>query len=127
MHLFEFDRRFSAYGEDFVYYDYKRGQEEDYLAEHHRGYDIIIADPPFLSEECICNMAAIIKRLQKSKDTHIIFASGAMVEDWVCSYLPLRKCRFQPQHQRNLGNEFITYANFDLDLYIENSNAGQTK
>lgn len=120
MQLFEYDQRFSAYGEDFVHYDYKRGEEVDYLAEHHGRYKIIVADPPFLSEECISNMAAIIKRLQKSpNDTYIVFCSGVVVEKWLCSLLPLRKCKFQPQHDRNLGNEFATYANFDLDLYIE--------
>lgn len=119
VHLFEYDRRFAAYGEDFVHYDYKFGLESNYLAEHRGRYDLIISDPPFLSQECVENMAAIIQRLQKpSPDTRIVFCSGAVVEEWVCGLLPLRKCHFQPQHHRNLGNEFATYANFDLDHYI---------
>lgn len=120
VHLFEYDRRFAAYGEDFIHYDYKHGQENDYLAEYRGRYDVIVADPPFLSEECIEHMAAIIQRLQKpSPDVRIIFCSGVVVEEWLCNCLPsLHKCRYQPQHHRNLGNEFATYANFDLDKYI---------
>ena len=47
--LFEYDERFNIYGSDYVFYDYKQPLE---MSEHFTKYfDLIIADPPFLSDE----------------------------------------------------------------------------
>ena len=82
-------------------------------------FDLIIADPPFLSEECISKMSKIIKQLQKSSDSKIIFCSGNVAQQWLAQYLSLNKCQYSPEHARNLGNEFASYANFNLDAYIQ--------
>ncbi|CAD7000765.1 protein-lysine N-methyltransferase CG9154 [Ceratitis capitata] len=115
--IFEFDKRFSAYGDNFVFYDFNKADEDDYLLEFKETFDLIIADPPFLSEECITKISKIIKNLQKF-EAKIVFCSGAVVEPWITKCLQLKKCRFEPAHDRNLGNEFVSYANFNLDTYL---------
>ncbi|XP_017130618.1 protein-lysine N-methyltransferase CG9154 [Drosophila elegans] len=120
--IFEYDQRFAAFGTDFVHYDLNCiGSNPDYLKEHHQQYDLILADPPFLSQECIANTCEIIKRLQKHpRECKLILCSGEVVEPWLTARLPVLKCNFRPEHERNLGNEFVSYANFNLDEYIEN-------
>ncbi|XP_055377323.1 protein-lysine N-methyltransferase CG9154 [Condylostylus longicornis] len=111
--IFEYDERFSVYGSDFVHYDINNAEIEDYLQEYSNLFDIIIADPPFLSEDCIQNISLIVKKLAKP-DTKILFCSGAVVETFVLKYLGLTKQSYKPEHERNLGNEFVTYANFNI-------------
>lgn len=112
--IFEFDKRFSAYGDDFVFYDFNNAEETGYLQEFTESFNLIIADPPFLSEECITKISKIINNLQKLT-TKVVFCSGAVAEPWLTKCLQLKKCNFKPTHERNLGNEFVSYANFDLD------------
>jgi len=116
--LFEFDQRFSCYGQDFVFYDYNNVSDDpEYMHEYLQQFDIVIMDPPFLSEECISKLALIVKKISKPK-ANLILCSGEVVEDWASTYMGLRKCRFCPEHERNLGNIFASYANFDLDDLI---------
>lgn len=115
--LFEYDDRFSAFKDDYVHYDYNDASKEGYLKEYQNYFDIIIADPPFLSEECIHNTSLIIKKLKKS-DTDIIVCSGQVVADMIKEYLQLTQCVFRPEHERNLANEFCSYANFELDSFL---------
>lgn len=81
-------------------------------------FDLIIADPPFLSEECITKVTKIIKNLLKP-EAKIIFCSGEVVESWLTANLNIKKCNFRPEHERNLGNEFVSYANFNLDNFVK--------
>ena len=64
--LLEFDRRFEIHGNNFVFYDYK---EPLALPEtlQKETYDLVVADPPFLSEECLRKTAETIKFLAKGK------------------------------------------------------------
>ncbi|XP_056097325.1 EEF1A lysine methyltransferase 1 isoform X2 [Rhinichthys klamathensis goyatoka] len=64
--LLEFDRRFAAYGDEFVFYDYNNPLflSEDLLPQ---SFDIVIADPPYLSEECLSKVALTVKYLTKGK------------------------------------------------------------
>lgn len=64
--LLEFDRRFAAYGEEFIFYDYNNPLclPEDLLPQ---SFDIVMADPPYLSEECLSKVALTVKYLTKSK------------------------------------------------------------
>ncbi|XP_037961005.1 protein-lysine N-methyltransferase CG9154 [Teleopsis dalmanni] len=116
--IFEYDKRFSAYGDDFIFYDINEAITLTHLQDEWNSFDLIIADPPFLSEECIIKISEIITNLGKD-NSKIIFCSGATVETWLIKYLNLKKCRYRPEHERNLGNEFATYANFELDNFIE--------
>ena len=64
--IFEYDRRFAVYGEDFVYYDYKNPVDlPERIATH--SFDIVVADPPYLSEDCLRKMSETIKLLTRGK------------------------------------------------------------
>ncbi|XP_065090413.1 protein-lysine N-methyltransferase CG9154 [Ochlerotatus camptorhynchus] len=112
--LFEFDERFASIGSDFQHFDYNCAVENDYLDEFSEAFDLIIADPPFLSEECIEKMGIVVRKISKPH-CKTILCSGYAVRDWAKTFLNLDICKFEPQHERNLGNEFSSYANFDLD------------
>lgn len=64
--LLEFDRRFAAYGDEFIFYDYNNPLclPEDVLPQ---SFDIVVADPPYLSEECLSRVALTVKYLTKRK------------------------------------------------------------
>lgn len=61
VHLFEYDKRFAVFGPTFYFYDYNR--PENILPECISSYNLVIADPPFLSEECLSKVSVAIKKL----------------------------------------------------------------
>lgn len=63
--LLEFDRRFESFGEDFLFYDYNDPLNLPAEWEHY--FDVVVADPPFLSEECLTKTSQSIKYLTKNK------------------------------------------------------------
>ena len=64
--LLEYDRRFEIYGEGFVFYDYNEPLSlPEKLVEH--SFDMVVADPPFISEECLRKMAQTVSFLAKGK------------------------------------------------------------
>lgn len=116
--MFEFDKRFAAFGNDFVPYDYNNvHKQSDYMNEYREYFDIIIADPPFLSEECIESTGRLVNKLKK-EDAKIVLCSGQVVADWAKEFLQLDQSGYHPQHERNLANEFRSFANFNLDEMI---------
>ncbi|XP_036155418.1 EEF1A lysine methyltransferase 1 isoform X2 [Myotis myotis] len=66
VYLFEYDRRFSIYGEEFIFYDYNNPLDFPVNIAHH-SFDIVIADPPYLSEECLRKTSETIKYLTQGK------------------------------------------------------------
>lgn len=76
--LFEFDKRFAVYGEDFILYDYNKPLD---IPCHFAGnFDVVVVDPPFLSEECLTKTAVTVKFLAKHK---IILCTGL----YFCDFL----------------------------------------
>ncbi|XP_078513208.1 EEF1A lysine methyltransferase 1 isoform X3 [Lissotriton helveticus] len=73
--LLEYDRRFSVYGDDFVFYDYNRPLD---LPKNigANSFDIVVADPPYLSNECLGKTAQTIKHLTKGKILLCTAAAG---------------------------------------------------
>ncbi len=70
--LLEYDRRFEIYGQDFVYYDYRHPL--DLPKSLSKGYfDLVVADPPFLSEECLSKISQTVKFLTRHK---VILCTG---------------------------------------------------
>lgn len=115
--LFEFDQRFESVGSAFHHFDYKRAIEEDYLDECKESFDIILADPPFLAEECIEKLGIVVRKIAKP-DCKVVLCSGYVVREWAEKHLKLELCKFEPEHERNLGNQFSSYANFNLDQVL---------
>lgn len=116
--IFEYDERFKMWGDDFVKYDFNNASDENYLNEFRQKFDLIIADPPFLSNDCIEKNSIIIKKISKPNGK-VLICSGERVEKHIRNFLGLQKCLYKPEHTRNLGNEFITYSNFNSDYFLK--------
>jgi EEF1A lysine methyltransferase 1 len=68
--LFEYDKRFEIYGNDFVFYDYKEPLNFDQNLNDF--FDLIIVDPPFLADECQIKTGMTIKKVGKSNHKLIV-------------------------------------------------------
>ncbi|KAK9720851.1 putative N6-adenine methyltransferase [Popillia japonica] len=113
VHLYEYDTRFAIYGCEFIKYDYNSPLN---IPQMYRSYyDLVIADPPFLSEECLRKTAETIKYISNDK---IILCTGAVMEPLVKELLSLNKAQFKPSHKNNLANEFCCFANYDIDRLL---------
>ncbi|XP_027019904.1 EEF1A lysine methyltransferase 1 [Tachysurus fulvidraco] len=110
--LLEFDRRFTVYGDEFIFYDYNNPLclPEDVLPQ---SFDIVVADPPYLSEECLNKVALTVKYLSKSK---ILLCTGAIMEEHAGKLLDVKTCSYLPKHNHNLANEFRCYVNYESTL-----------
>ncbi|KAJ8253447.1 hypothetical protein GJAV_G00213060 [Gymnothorax javanicus] len=110
--LLEFDRRFSIYGDEFVFYDYCNPLclPEDMGPQ---SFDVVVADPPYLSQECLCKVATTIKFLTKGK---VLLCTGAIMQEDAERLLGVKMCAFLPKHTHNLANEFRCFVNFQSGL-----------
>ena len=111
--LLEYDKRFAVFGQDFIFYDYKNPLAVP--REMSSAFDIVLADPPFLADECLTKTAVTVKFMAKNQ---IILCTGAVMEDMAKRLLNLNKCTFLPGHRNNLANEFRCYTNYDMDSHI---------
>jgi hypothetical protein len=76
VYLFEFDERFSMYGAQFVRYDYRtpiQFMDSDILKGT---FDFIVADPPFLSDECCTKLVNTIRWLERKNACKIMVCTG---------------------------------------------------
>lgn len=109
--LLEYDRRFDNH-DDFIFYDYNEPLKlPDRLQP--RSCDLVIVDPPFLSEECLTKAAVTTRHLAKDK---IVLCTGAMMEDVAKKVLNVLPTSFVPRHRNNLANEFRCFTNYKSDL-----------
>ena len=110
--VFEYDKRFSCHGEDFIFYDYKAPL--NIPRELVEKFDLVFADPPFLSDVCLTKTAVTMKYVGKDR---MVLCSGAIMAEMADRLLNLKVCTFQPQHQNNLANQFQCFANFNFDKF----------
>ena len=108
--LLEYDQRFECHS-DFVFYDYKEPLK---LPESLQAnlFDVVVVDPPLLSEECLPKAAMTTKHLIKDK---IILCTGAVMENVAKQVLDVKPCNFVPKHVNILANEFCCYLNYKSD------------
>jgi len=111
--LLEYDQRFSVFGDEFVLYDYRAPLEVP--AELRGQCDLVVADPPFLSEECLTKTALTVRLLSKQ---HVLLCTGAQMGELAGRLLGVRECQFRPRHSNNLANEFRCFASYDLDSHV---------
>ena len=114
--LLEYDRRFEIYGDGFVFYDYNKPLELP-KALQIEPFDLVIADPPFLSEECLRKMAQTIKFLAKGK---ILLCTGTQrLIDKDIKFLIMRVGSFQ----RKITNVLEPRTNLSIPVGrgVENS------
>lgn len=107
----EYDTRFQVFEDDFIFYDFNEPLKLD--ASLKNSFDLVIADPPYLSEECLLKTAITIKYLAKEK---ILLCTGAVMADTAKRLLQVQRCKFEPKHTNNLQNEFLCFINYVSDL-----------
>ncbi|KAK7478864.1 hypothetical protein BaRGS_00029845 [Batillaria attramentaria] len=111
VYCLEYDERFKAFGEDFVFYNYN--EPVKLPQELKNSCDVVLADPPFLAEECLCKTAITIRYLMKDK---VILCTGFVMKDLAERLLGVQPRKFQPKHANGLQNEFRCFTNYDSDL-----------
>jgi len=112
--LFEYDKRFSCYGDSFSFYDYNQPLNVPKELVHQ--VDYICLDPPFLSEECLEKVVETIKLLSKGPQTKLLLMTGRIQWPHIQRLLPEMKiCKFEPKHPR-LQNDFFACCNYDSKL-----------
>ncbi|KAI3683728.1 hypothetical protein L1987_84242 [Smallanthus sonchifolius] len=114
--LLEYDKRFEQYGSEFTYYDYNEPLELPSSMKH--SFSIIIADPPYLSQECLEKVSETVGFLKKPGESYVLLLTGAVQHDRAAQLLGLRPCGFRPQHSSKLGNEFRLFTNYDPGLRL---------
>jgi len=113
--VFEYDNRFAVYGAEFQFYDYKSPLDIDRgLREK---FDLVFADPPFLSEECLTKTMVTVKFLSK-EEGKVVLCTGAIMSELADRLAGLKVCKFTPVHQNSLSNPFQCFSSFDLDKHI---------
>ena len=101
--LFEYDKRFAAYGDNFHFYDYK--SPLDVNRDLREKYDLVFADPPFLSEECLTKTMVTVKFLIKDSG-NVVLCTGAVMANLANRLANLNVCQYQPVHENSLSNPF---------------------
>ena len=114
IYLFEYDARFQKLVTDpnkFIKYDYNIPLR---LPDFLKGkVDIVLADPPFLSDECLTKTAMTVRTLMKNKECKIMVCTGNKMEEMVPKLFPgLSKVEFEPKHKGGLSNAFGCYMNW---------------
>nr|XP_043610678.1 EEF1A lysine methyltransferase 1 [Erigeron canadensis] len=114
--LLEYDKRFEQYGSEFTYYDYNEPTSLPLSMKH--AFRIIIADPPYLSQECLEKVSETVGFLKQPGESYLLLLTGAVQHDRAAQLLGLRPCGFRPQHSSKLGNEFRLFTNYDPGLRL---------
>uniref|UniRef100_A0A0D9VZ18 Protein-lysine N-methyltransferase n=1 Tax=Leersia perrieri TaxID=77586 RepID=A0A0D9VZ18_9ORYZ len=109
--LLEYDERFGQYGGDFTFYDYNQPEELPAAMKH--AYRIVVADPPYLSKECLEKVAKTVSFLAHPEGSFLLLLTGEVQRDRAFELLNVRPCGFKPQHSNKLGNEFRLFTNYD--------------
>lgn len=107
-------------GPDFCYYDF---QEPAKLVSAYpdsalggalrKGFDAVIADPPYLNEDCMSKTGETVRLLAKSSACPVMFNTGAVLRKPMRLLLNCRPCVTRPKHRVQIMNPFLTYTNFD--------------
>jgi len=112
--LLEFDDRFASLG-PFSHYDYR--EPTVFSSAFAGAFDAVVADPPYLSAECLERTAVTVKALEKKKEEGgavRALLSGAVVRATAWTALGLRPVAFRPEHSCKLGNEFLCYTDSEI-------------
>jgi len=126
--VLEFDRRFAKWGVDFVFYDYKDASIPDLPVDWRHSFDVVVCDPPFLTEDCAAaTLKAAVdtlgtKRVEGESSTtstkmcKVMFCTGEIIAEKLTEISggELKKSEtFSPEHASKLSNPFVLMTNFD--------------
>lgn len=113
IHIFEFDKRFSLYKEDYSFYDFNDPFNLDIKFKN--SFDYVLADPPFLSDECWEKTAATVKWLLKPNG-RILLCTGKIMTEKLNQVLGCLPTKFDPEHANGLSNEFGCFSNYNSKI-----------
>lgn len=87
--LFEYDKRFEIYGDQFCFYDFNHPTK---VGEEHIGsYDFILADPPYLTVECMTLTGETMRLLGRDGEkTPMLLNTGGVLKEDIERVLGLR-------------------------------------
>lgn len=114
--LLEYDKRFEQYGSEFTFYDYN--QPEELPSSMKNAYQIVVADPPYLSKECLEKVTQTISFLMRPAKSYLLLLTGEVQKDRAAELLGLYPCGFRPRHSSKLGNEFLLFTNYDPGMRL---------
>ncbi|CAH8392480.1 unnamed protein product [Eruca vesicaria subsp. sativa] len=109
--LLEYDMRFERYGSEFTFYDYN--EPEDLPPHLKHCFHIIVADPPYLSKECLERVTQTVSFLATPVDSLLLLLTGDVQRGRAGEMLGVRPCVFKPHHSSKLGNEFRLFLSYD--------------
>ncbi|KAI5679707.1 hypothetical protein M9H77_00934 [Catharanthus roseus] len=105
--LLEYDERFEQYGTEFTFYDYN--QPEDLPLSMKHSYSVIVADPPYLSKECLEKVGKTISFLSRPEKSYLLLLTGAYEPSFEY-FTATRWCRFLHITCRDLIGGFSCYS-----------------
>ena len=115
IYLFEYDTRFSrlcASEDNFIFYDFNHFLR--FPAFLKQSVDIILADPPFLSDECLTKTAVTVRALRKREGAKTMVCTGRKMEELVPKCFPgVKRREFEPRHKGGLANTFGCYMDWE--------------
>ncbi|KAL6133781.1 hypothetical protein ACLB2K_066015 [Fragaria x ananassa] len=114
--LLEYDTRFEQYGSDFTFYDYN--QPQDLPLELKHGFDIVVADPPYLSQECLEKVTKTVSFLARPEKPYLLLLTGEVQKERAAELMGLHPCGFRPRHSSKLGNEFRLFTSYDPETRL---------
>ncbi|KAL6988674.1 hypothetical protein U1Q18_014430 [Sarracenia purpurea var. burkii] len=114
--LLEYDKRFEQYGSEFTFYDYN--QPEELPSSLKNTCAIVVADPPYLSKECLEKVTQTISFLMRPEKSCLLLLTGEVQKDRAAELLGVYPCGFQPRHSSKLGNEFRLFTNYDPGMRL---------
>src|SRR5579859_3473700 len=105
IYLFEYDTRFSRLcptESTFIFYDFNNFLRFPSSLKH--SVDIILADPPFLSDECLTKTAVTVRALRKKHGARTMLCTGRKMEELVPKCFPgVVRTEFEPRHKGGLA------------------------
>jgi len=80
--------------------------------------DVVVVDPPFLSEECLVKMARTVQLVKKDIGAKVILCTGGVMKETVFRELDVQVTTFRPQHKGGLANDYRCYTNYESDIMV---------
>lgn len=115
-YVFEYDQRFAVFKSQFVLYNFNQPLEFAKAEELKHKVKFIVADPPFLNEDCLSQTLETVKRLAaEDGSTKVVINTGAVMEKLANKLIGAKITNFHPAHRGGLSNEFRCYSTFEDD------------
>ena len=116
--LFEFDRRFAAFGAAFHRWDCAAPVASLAGCGALGAVDIFAADPPYLTRDCLAAFGEAVAALRAAPGAPLLLCTGAALEADARDVLGCRRTRFAVRHAGGLANPFALFVNYDCGAAV---------